>query len=197
MEIPFEKVISTAIEQISTGVQLKVSQIEEQRNRDFMYQMKELEFYKNNYQKDIKDIFDYWFDIVRLAHIKDNKNITEQERQKHQKRYSELVTVDKMAYYQIKTLKYGGTETGRVLATQKKMSFSQDNEQPKYTELYIWCAILAVLKKDVLGQEINTEDIIQVLVNNLDGYKNEIDAAKKYIAKIYKDTYKEEPYWIK
>lgn len=46
MEIPGEGLISTAIEQVVAGVQIKVSQIEESRNREFLYQMKELEFYK-------------------------------------------------------------------------------------------------------------------------------------------------------
>lgn len=49
--------ISTAIEQVVAGVQIKVSQIEESRNREFLYQMKELEFYKSNYEKDLKGIF--------------------------------------------------------------------------------------------------------------------------------------------
>ena len=46
MEIPGEGLISTAIEQVVAGVQIKVSQIEESRNREFLYQMKELEFYR-------------------------------------------------------------------------------------------------------------------------------------------------------
>ena len=64
MEIPGEGLISTAIEQVVAGVQIKVSQIEESRNREFLYQMKELEFYKSNYEKDLKGIFDYWFRSV-------------------------------------------------------------------------------------------------------------------------------------
>ena len=83
MEIPGEGLISTAIEQVVAGVQIKVSQIEESRNREFLYQMKELEFYKSNYEKDLKGIFDYWFDVVRITHIKDNLHLTEQERQKY------------------------------------------------------------------------------------------------------------------
>lgn len=67
MEIPGEGLISTAIEQVVAGVQIKVSQIEESRNREFLYQMKELEFYKSNYEKDLKGIFDYWFDVVRIT----------------------------------------------------------------------------------------------------------------------------------
>ena len=64
MEIPGEGLISTAIEQVVAGVQIKVSQIEESRNREFLYQMKELEFYKSNYEKDLKGIFDYWFCLL-------------------------------------------------------------------------------------------------------------------------------------
>ena len=106
MGFPGEELIGTAIKQIVAGVQIKVSQIEENRNREFLYQMKELEFYKSNYEKDLKDIFDYWFDVVRITHIKDNVNLTEQERQKHQKKYQELLSVDKIARYKMNTLKY-------------------------------------------------------------------------------------------
>ena len=121
MEIPGEGLISTAIEQVVAGVQIKVSQIEESRNREFLYQMKELEFYKSNYEKDLKGIFDYWFDVVRITHIKDNLHLTEQERQKYNKKFSELVYVDKIAQYKMNTLKYGGRETGRILALQNKL----------------------------------------------------------------------------
>ena len=36
MSFPGEELISTAIEQVVTGVQIKVSQIEESRNREFL-----------------------------------------------------------------------------------------------------------------------------------------------------------------
>ena len=52
MRLPFEKTVTTAIEQISAGIQIKFNQIEENRNREFMHNMKELEFYKSNYEKD-------------------------------------------------------------------------------------------------------------------------------------------------
>lgn len=85
MEIPFEGTLNTAIEKIADGIITKINLNEEKRNREFTYKLKKLEFYKSNYEKDLKDIFDYWFELVRITHIKDNKNLTEQERQNHQK----------------------------------------------------------------------------------------------------------------
>lgn len=189
MEIPGEGLISTAIEQVVAGVQIKVSQIEESRNREFLYQMKELEFYKSNYEKDMKGIFDYWFDVVRITHIKDNLHLTEQERQKYNKKFSELVYVDKIAQYKMNTLKYGGRETGRILALQNKLQQKFYDDKPRETELYLWCRILAVLKKDILGQDLDPLDILRVLVNDYDEHEKEIIAAKNYVDKIYAQTY--------
>jgi len=107
--------ITTAIEQISAGVQLKMSQNEEKRNRDFLYDMKELEFYKNSYDKDIRNILDYWFDLMRIMHIKDNENISIDVRKKLNKDYDRLISVETLSKYQMDTLKYGGKMTCKVL----------------------------------------------------------------------------------
>lgn len=189
MGIPGEELISTAIEQVVAGVQLKVSQIEENRNREFLHQMKELEFYKSNYEKDLKNIFDYWFDVVRVTHIKDNVHLTEPERQRYKKKYQELVNVDKISQYKINTLKYGGRETGRILALQNRLQQEAYNDRPPQTELYIWCKILSVLKKDILGQDLDPLDILRVLVNDYDEHEKEVLAAQKYVDKVYIKTY--------
>ena len=63
------------------------------------------------------------------------------------------------------------------------------------TALYMWCAILAVLKRDILGQEIEVADIIQVIVNDYDTHIEEVSSAKAYIATLYKKVYNESPYW--
>ena len=189
MGIPGEELISTAIEQVVAGVQLKVSQIEENRNREFLHQMKELEFYKSNYEKDLKNIFDYWFDVVRVTHIKDNVHLTEPERQKYKKKFQELVNVDKISQYQMNTLKYGGRETGRIFALQNRLQQETYNDRPPQTELYIWCKILSVLKKDILGQDLDPLDILRVLVSDYDKHEKEVLAAQKYVDKVYTKTY--------
>lgn len=189
MGIPGEELISTAIEQVVTGVQLRVSQIEENRNREFLHQMKELEFYKSNYEKDLKKIFDYWFDVVRVTHIKDNVHLTKPERQQYKKKYKELVNVDKIAQCKMNTLKYGGRETGRIFALQNRLQQEAYNDRPPQTELYIWCKILSVLKKDILGQDLDPLDILRVLVNDYDKHEKEVLAAQKYVDKIYMKTY--------
>lgn len=197
MEIPFESTVNTAIEKISDGVIAKMNHAEEKRNREFTYQLKELEFYKSNYEKDLKDIFDFWFEIVKITHIKDNENLTEQERQRLNKKHKEMLSVMKIATYKMNTLKYGGTETGRVLAIESVLHQEKYNDQPELTVLFVWCAILAVLKKDILGQDLDPVDIIRVLANDFDDNIDDIKKAKKYVKKLYKDIYKEDPYWVK
>lgn len=196
MEYPYESTINTAIEKVADAIITKININEEKRNREFTYQLKELEFYKSNYQKDLKDIFDYWFDVVRLTHIKNNKNLSAQERERHQKKYFELVNLDKISRYKMNTIKYGGKETGRVLALENKLHQSRYSDQPKYTTLFLWCSILAVLKKDILGQSISPDDIIQILVNDFDDNISELEDAKDYIKDVYYSCYKEKPYWI-
>lgn len=191
-----EELVSTAIETFSTGLIKELDDAEAKRNREFSLKLCELEFYKTNYGRELREIFDYWFDVVRIAHIKDNPNITPAEREKYAKRYKELVSVDKIAQHKMNTLKYGGKETGRVFAIENKLHQKQYANQPKFVALYVWCSILAVLKKEILGQEIDPLDIIQVLVTDYDENKTETLAAKKYILDVYKKTYGEGTYWL-
>lgn len=192
-----ESTVNTIIEKISDGVLAKVNINEEKRNREFTYQLKELEFYKSNYQKDLKDIFDYWFDLVRVTQIKDNKNLKEHEKQKYQKQYDDLISIPKISQYKMNTLKYGGTETGRVLAIMNALNQKKYSNQPRTTSLYVWCVVLAVLKKDILGQILDPIDIIRVLVNDFDDNKKQVEEAELYVKKIYRETYGEDPEWIK
>ncbi|OUO17955.1 hypothetical protein [Flavonifractor sp. An4] len=196
MELPFENTVNTAIDKIADGVITKMNHAEERRNREFAYQLKELEFYKSNYEKDLKDIFDFWFEVVRVVHIKDNPHLSAPEQKKYNDKYKELIQIDKISRYKMKTIKYGGTETGRVLAIENKLHQKKYDDKPKYVPLLMWCSILSVLKKDILGQEISSNDIIQILVNNFDDNLSELEKAKKYVKKIYKDTYGEDPYWV-
>lgn len=185
MEMPFEKVVCTAIEQISAGVQLKIAQGEENRNREFLHGMKELEFYKSNYEKDLKDIIDFWFEIVRLTTTKDNENLDEGTRKRLAKEYDKKMNLDNLSKYQMKTLKYGGTETSKVLALQHILLQEKYKDQPEYTAMYIFCKILSVLKMDILGQELSPQDVMKVLVTDYDDNIEEINKAKNFVEDLY------------
>ena len=45
MEVPGESVVNTIVEKVSDGIIAKMNINEERRNREFTYQLKELEFY--------------------------------------------------------------------------------------------------------------------------------------------------------
>lgn len=195
MNFPGEELVSTAIETLSNGIIKKIDESEARRDREFTYKLKELEFYKSNYDKELRNVFDYWFELVRVTHMKENINLTSQEREECIKTYNKLTKVSKIAEYKMNTLKYGGAETGRVFAIESKLHQKKYRNQPKTATLYMWCAILSVLKRDILGQYVEPTDIIQVLVNDYDENEKQIIESKEYIAKIYKNTYGEKPYW--
>lgn len=195
MEVPGESVVNTIVEKVSDGIIAKMNINEERRNREFTYQLKELEFYKSGYDKELRSLFDYWTDLVWLAQFKDNGCLSQSEKEKYNKRYNELIHIDKIAKNKINTIKYGGKETGRVLALQSKLQQEKYKDQPTLVIVYMWCSVIAVLKKEILGQFISTTDIMQILITNLDDNMEEIKKAKEYIKKVYKETYKEEPYW--
>lgn len=197
MEGPYEGVITTAIEKIADGVIAKMNLNEEKRNREFTYQLKELEFYKSNYEKDLKSIFDYWFELVRVVHIKDNVHLTENEKKTYEKKYHELIAVEKTSKMKMNTLKYGGTETGRVLALENILNQKQYDDKPNETALFVFCAILAVLKRDILGQDLDPVDIIRVMVNDYDDNRSKVNEAKEYVKKVYEMMYIDSPTWIK
>ena len=195
MEVPGESVVNTIVEKVSDGIIAKMNINEERRNREFTYQLKELEFYKSGYDKELRSLFDYWTELVWLAQFKDNGCLNQSEKEKYNKRYNELIHIDKIAKNKINTIKYGGKETGRVLALQSKLQQEKYKDQPTLVIVYMWCSVIAVLKKEILGQFISTTDIMQILITNLDDNMEEIKKAKEYIKKVYKETYKEEPYW--
>lgn len=195
MEVPGESVVNTIVEKVSDGIIAKMNINEERRNREFTYQLKELEFYKSGYDKELRSLFDYWTELVWLAQFKDNGCLSQSEKEKYNKRYNELIHIDKIAKNKINTIKYGGKETGRVLALQSKLQQEKYKDQPTLVIVYMWCSVIAVLKKEILGQFISTTDIMQILITNLDDNMEEIKKEKEYIKKVYKETYKEEPYW--
>ena len=195
MNFPGEELVSTAIETLSDGLIKKMDEAEAKREREFAYKLKEIEFYKSGFDKELRDIFDYWFDIVRVTHIKDNPNLTTQEKEKYEKKYKEMLSVDKIARYKMNTLKYGGSETGRVFAIENKLHQKKYDNQPPMVALYMWCAILSVLKKEILGQELNPLDVVQVLVNDYDENEKSMIKAKNFVARVYKSTYGNEAYW--
>lgn len=195
MEVPGESVVNTIVEKVSDGIIAKMNINEERRNREFTYQLKELEFYKSGYDKELRSLFDYWTELVWLAQFKDNGCLSQSEKEKYNKRYNELIHIDKIAKNKINTIKYGGKETGRVLALQSKLQQEKYKDQPMLVIVYMWCSVIAVLKKEILGQFISTTDIMQILITNLDDNMEEIKKAKEYIKNVYKETYKEEPYW--
>lgn len=139
MGFPGEEIVSTAIEKFSEGVIQKMEESEARRDREFSYKLKELEFYKSNYDKEIKSIFDAWFNLLQNSLLSENRNLTEDQRKKYQKSLAEALKPDNALRLKINTMKYGGTETGKALALFSQITFglNKDNRIPKFASVYV------------------------------------------------------------
>ena len=168
MGFPGEEIVSTAIEKFLDGVMRKMDEGEARRNREFSYKLKELEFYKGNYDKEIKGIFNDWFNFLQNSLLVENKHLTEEQRKTYQKRIAEMLKPDKALKLKIDTMKYGGTETGKALALFSQITYSANNgeEMPKFAVVYAVCFLLATLKHEILGQDIAPLTIVQVLITD-------------------------------
>ena len=176
------------IEQITAGILLKISQNDEIKNREFLFKMKELEFYKSNFEKDLKDIFNYWFELVMLSFIKDNEHIDEKKNKELNAKFNRLLSIEIVSSYKMKTIKYGGVATSKILAIQNQMSFKQSGQEPRFAAAYVFCKILAVLKEDILGQKLDAMDIIKCFINDFDDYSDELKDAQRYIEALFEKS---------
>ncbi|MCQ4846807.1 hypothetical protein NE582_06175 [Gordonibacter pamelaeae] len=183
--LPFESVVKTAIEQISLGVQVKIAQDEEKRNREFNQYIKELEFYKNSYDKELRQVFDYWFDLARATMLTANENLTKSAKEKADKELSQLTSLSTISKKKMDTLKYGGKETCRVLALYSQMQHHPFMNDNPIGHVYLFCKVLSVIKRDILGQDVDPLNIIKVLINDYSENEKEVLRSRKYIEKEY------------
>ena len=168
MGFPGEEIVTTAIEKFSDGVIRKMDEGEARRNREFSYKLKELEFYKGNYDKEIKSIFDSWFNLLQNSLLASGKHLTVEQKKKYQKLRDDALKPDNALKLKINTMKYGGTETGKALALFSQISFAlnTDEEVPKFASVYVTCVLLSTLKREILGQNITPLTIVQVLITD-------------------------------
>lgn len=194
MGLPGEEIVSTAIEKFSDGIMRKMDEGEARRNREFSYKLKELEFYKGNYDKEIKDIFDSWFNLLQNCLLADNKHLSESQKKEYRGKRDASMTPDKAVKLMIKTIKYGGTETGKALAlySQISYSFGKDEKCPKFAVVYVICVLLSTLKRDILGQDITPVTILQVLLTDYFENSDVINESRCYVEEKMKALFPDE-----
>ena len=160
--------VTAALEAFTKGAIQKMEESEARRDRDFSYKLKELEFYKSNYDKEIKSLFDDWFNFLQNALLSTNKYLSLEEQKKYKKAVAEASKPETVVKRTIKTMKYGGTETGKTLALVNQITIisEADDECPFFAKQYAVCMLLSTLKKEILGQEITPITMMQILTND-------------------------------
>ena len=103
MGFPGEEIVSTAIGKFSDGVMRKMDEGEARRNREFSYKLKELEFYKGNYDKEIKSIFFSWFNLLQNSLLASGKHLTVEQKKKYQKLRDDTLKPDNALKLKINT----------------------------------------------------------------------------------------------
>lgn len=194
MGFPGEEVVSTAIEKFSDGVMRKMDEGEARRNREFSYKLKELEFYKGNYDKEIKGIFNDWFNFLQNSLLADNKHLTEEQKKTYKRKIAEILRPDKALKLKIDTMKYGGTETGKALALFSQITYAANNgeEMPKFAVVYVVCVLLATLKREILGQDITPLTIVQVLITDYFEKSDVINEGRCYVEEKWAELFPDE-----
>lgn len=193
MGFPGEEIISTAIDKFCEGVIQRMNEAEEKRNREFAYKLKELEFYKGNYDKQIKKIFDGWFSFLQNVLIAGNKNVEDSVKKHYQREVDKFMKPENAISLKIETMKYCGTQTGRVLALFNQISYdlSKDVEVPKFASVYVTCLLLSTMKQEILGQEIEPMTIIKVLLNDYEENADVIYDGYTYVEERRKELFME------
>ena len=191
MGFPGEEIVTTAIEKFSDGVMRKMDEGEARRNREFSYKLKELEFYKGNYDKEIKSIFDSWFNLLQNSLLASGKHLTVEQKKKYQKLRDDALKPDNALKLKINTMKYGGTETGKALALFSQISFAlnTDEEVPKFASVYVTCVLLSTLKREILGQNITPLTIVQVLITDYFEQSDVINESRCYVEEKWAELF--------
>ncbi|MCD8145579.1 MAG: hypothetical protein LUD79_09690 [Oscillospiraceae bacterium] len=192
MGFPGEELVAVAIEKFSDGVIKKMDESEARRNREFSYKLKELEFYKGNYDKEIKSVFDRWFDFLQYSLLSGNKHLTEDQRKSYKKKVNDFLKPDKALKLKIDTMKYGGTETGKALALFSQIGFTAEEDNPKFDAVYGICILLSTLKHEILGQEIAPDTILKVLLTDYSEKSDMINESRVAVEKLKLDLFPEE-----
>lgn len=188
MNFPGEELISTAIDKFSDGVIKKMDNAEEKRNREFALKIKELEYYKSNYDKEIKSVFDRWFDLLQNTLISTNKATPEETKKQYKKKVDNFLKIENVTKLKIDTMKYGGKKTGEALAVFSQISYNSSDDD-KYAGVYSICELLSVLKTEILGQNLEPETIIKILITDYDENKRLIKESKDIIEKKHKELF--------
>lgn len=193
MGFPGEDIVTTAIEKFSDGVLKKMDESEARREREFSYKLKEMEFYKGNYDKEIKGVFDGWFDFLQNGLLATKNGLTQEQQRKYQKALNNALQPDNALKLKIKTMKYGGTETGKALALFSQVSSdSEVDDCPKLAVMYVVCVLLSTLKREILGQEIAPQTILMVLLNDYFENLEVINDSRCYVEEKWKELFPEE-----
>lgn len=183
MGFPGEEIVSTAVEKLSDALIQKMDHAEEKRNREFTYQLRELEFYKGNYDKEIRKVFDGWFDFLQNTLLVANKNVDDAAKKHYQRELEKFTKPEHAVALKIQTMKYCGTETGKALALFSQISYDcgKDDTIPKFATVYVTCFLLSVMKKEVLGQDIAPLTILKVLLNDYEENAYVVNEGQAYV----------------
>jgi hypothetical protein len=189
MNFPGEEIFSTAIEKMVDSAIHKMDQAEARRDREFSYKLKELEFYKGNYDKEIRDIFDTWFNFLQNSLLAHRNDITSEQKKKYERAISESLKPETAIKLKVKTMKYGGTETGKILALFSQISYENEDEHPFFAPAYVVCLLLSTLKQEILGQTMEPITILQVLLNDYFEKASIINEARAYVEEKYRTMF--------
>lgn len=162
--------------------------------QEFESTMKRLDYYRSQNENEIKLIFGYWIELIRLVQIKDNENLDIKAKNKAQADYNKLMKVEKISEMNTLTLKYGEENTIQTLRTIHYFNNTEQNNG--YISMYGYMSLFCSLKEDILNIKTYPLDVLGLYVNdiweeeNLKVYneaKEEFNAQKQALNELVKE----------
>ena len=123
--------------------------------------------------------------------IATNKNVEESVKRHYQREVDKFTKPENAISLKIQTMKYCGTETGKILALFSQISYDRikNEEVSKFAMVYVTCLLLSVMKKEVLGQLIAPLTILKVLLNDYEENADVVNEAVVYVEERKRELY--------
>ncbi len=181
-------IINTIFEGISSGISKVLDKSESKKDREASYKLKEFEFYKNNYDAQIKSIYDRWYELLYSSLNAGKSNVASENQNTNSTKIK-----NEFQQLQKDTVKYGGTETGKALAVFNQVGYRVNKgDTTKFAYAYAICFLLSTIKREALGQELSSDTFLKILLNDYDESSLAIKEGRDYVIKVWKELFPKE-----
>ncbi len=118
-------------------------------------------------QEEINDILDFWIELIRLSHIKENNDVAINVKQKAIAEYNKLIKLEHFTKMVATSLKHSTNEVNTSLKVLTLLNLDKEQENYNYLIVFCYSKIYCDLKASVYGIDNNVEDIFYIFYRQI------------------------------